>query len=351
MDEIQDYREQVRDAQASGSTLSVRGNATRAFIGRATTGEPLSVADYRGIIDYSPSELVISVRAGTRLADVEDALARENQMLAFEPPAFGPTATLGGTVAAGLSGPRRPWSGAVRDFVLGINCINGQGDYLRFGGQVMKNVAGYDLSRTLTGSLGTLAILLDIHLKVLPRPETDLTLRQACSEAEAIERCNRWSGQPVPLTAACYSDDHLVVRLSGTERGVEDAAGKLGGERIAADTPFWQELKEQTLPFFSGDRPLWRLSLPPATAPLGLDGTQLVDWGGAQRWLRSELPADRLRDSVAAAGGHATLFRGGDRSADVYHPLAPAVLALHRRLKAAFDPQAVLNPGRMYAGL
>lgn len=351
MDEIQDFREKVRDAQASGTVLSVRGNATRAFLGRATPGDPLSVADYHGIIDYNPSELVISVRAGTRLADVEDALARENQMLAFEPPAFGATATLGGTVAGGLSGPRRPWSGAVRDFVLGINCINGQGDYLRFGGQVMKNVAGYDLSRTLTGSLGTLAILMDIHLKVLPRPETELTLRQACSEAEAIERCNRWSAQSVPLTAACYSDEHLLVRLSGTGRGVEDAANKLGGERLAPDTPFWRELKEHTLPFFSGDQPLWRLSLPPATPPLGLEGTQLVDWGGAQRWLRTALPARQLRATVAAACGHATLFRGGDRSGNVFHPLAPAVLALHQRLKSAFDPHAVLNPGRMYAEL
>ncbi|MGB5260217.1 MAG: glycolate oxidase subunit GlcE [Gammaproteobacteria bacterium] len=351
MNTLQDFQQQVREAAATGTPLAVQGNATRAFLGRVTTGEPLVMAGYHGIIDYHPSELVISVRAGTRLADVEQVLAREQQMLAFEPPAFGPTATLGGTVAAGLSGPRRPWSGAVRDFVLGINCINGQGDYLRFGGQVMKNVAGYDLSRTLTGSLGTLAILMEIHLKVLPRPETELTLRQACTAAEAIERCNRWSAQPVPLSAACYSDDHLLVRLSGTERGITDAAGKLGGDRMSADTPFWRELKEHTLPFFSGDLPLWRLSLPPATAPLPLEGAQLLDWGGAQRWLRSELPASRIRDTVFAIGGHATLFRGGDRSDEVYHPLAPAVLALHQRLKTAFDPQAILNPGRMYAEL
>jgi glycolate oxidase FAD binding subunit len=351
MNVIQNFQQRVREAASTGMPLAVQGNATRAFLGRTSTGEPLALAGYHGIIDYNPSELVISVRAGTRLADVEDVLAREQQMLAFEPPAFGSTATLGGTVAAGLSGPRRPWSGAVRDFVLGINCINGRGDYLRFGGQVMKNVAGYDLSRTLTGSLGTLAILMDIHLKVLPRPETELTLRQACSAAEAIERCNRWSAQPVPLSAACYSDDHLLVRLSGTERGVADAASKLGGDRLAADTPFWQELKEHTLPFFTGDRPLWRLSIPPASAPLPLDGAQLIDWGGAQRWLRSEVATGRLRDTVAAVGGHATLFRGGDRSDAVYHPLAPGVLALHKRLKAAFDPQAILNPGRMYAGL
>ncbi|MDH5515196.1 MAG: glycolate oxidase subunit GlcE [Gammaproteobacteria bacterium] len=351
MQDIQHYTDTVRNAAASGKPLALQGNGTRAFLGRTTRGDPLSMADYHGIIDYSPSELVISARAGTPLAHIEQTLAAEQQMLAFEPPAFGPTATLGGTIAGGLSGPRRPWSGAARDFVLGINCINGHGEYLRFGGQVMKNVAGYDLSRTLTGSLGTLAILLDIHLKVLPRPEAELTLTQTCTQAEAIERCNHWSASPIPLTAACYIEDRLVFRLSGTERGVADTASRLGGDTQPGEASIWQDLKEQTLPFFAGDAPVWRLSLPPASAPLDSIGEQLLDWGGAQRWLRSTLPATDIRETVQAAGGHAQLFRGGDRSGEVFQPLAANVLSLHQRLKAAFDPQAIFNPGRMYAEL
>jgi glycolate oxidase FAD binding subunit len=345
------YIDRVRSAAASGTPLAIQGNGTRAFLGRIVSGEPLSMTDYRGIIDYSPPELVLSARAGTPLAEIEQTLAAERQMLAFEPPAFGTTATLGGTIAAGLSGPRRPWSGAARDFVLGINCINGHGEYLRFGGRVMKNVAGYDLSRTLTGSFGTLAILLDIHLKVLPRPEAEHTLTQTCTAAEAIERCNRWSASPIPLTAACYVEDRLVLRLSGTKRGVADAASRLGGDTQPGDASFWHDLQEQTLAFFAGDDPVWRLSLPPACAPLDLIGEQLIDWGGAQRWLRSTREATEIRDTVSAAGGHATLYRGGDRTGEVFHPLAAGVLSLHQRLKASFDPQAILNPGRMYAQL
>ncbi|MDX1697400.1 MAG: glycolate oxidase subunit GlcE, partial [Thiohalobacterales bacterium] len=277
MSDFRPYQEQVRNADADGTPLAINGNATRAFYGRPIPGEPLSLGDYRGIIDYSPAELVISARAGTRLADVQSTLAGNRQMLAFEPPAFGESATLGGTIACGLSGPRRPWSGGARDFVLGVNCINGRGEYLRFGGQVMKNVAGYDLSRTLTGSMGTLALLLDIHLKVLPQPATELTLVQTCSENEAIDRSNRWSSRPLPLSAACYLDGRLLFRLSGSARGVQAAAGQLGGEPLSEGNDFWRDLREQTLPFFAGDTPLWRLSLPPASPPLDLDGAQLVD--------------------------------------------------------------------------
>jgi glycolate oxidase FAD binding subunit len=347
----QDIQEQVQAAVAGQTPLAIQGGNSKAFYGRSTAGTILSLSGHRGIIDYTPSELVVSVRAGTLLTELESALADEDQMLPFEPPHFADTATAGGCIACGLSGPRRPYTGAVRDFVLGVNCVNGKGEYLRLGGQVMKNVAGYDLSRTLTGSLGTLAVLLDVHLKVLPRPSQETTLVQSCSAATAVEKFNRWAGQPLPLSGACYLDDSLYIRLSGMAEGVHAAAASIGGQPLDNAGHFWEQLREQQLPFFSGDAPLWRLSVPAATKPLTLDGATLLDWGGAQHWLRSDLPADTIRGTAAAVGGHATLFRGGDRSGAVFQPLQPALLALHQRLKSTLDPAGIFNPGRMYPEL
>jgi len=347
----QDIQEQVQTAAAGQTPLAIQGGNSKAFYGRNTTGQALSLSGHHGIVDYTPSELVISARAGTLLTELESVLAQEDQMLSFEPPHFGESATLGGSVACGLSGPRRPYTGAVRDFVLGVNCINGKGEVLRLGGQVMKNVAGYDLSRTLTGSLGTLAVLLDVHLRVLPRPALEITLVQSCSAATAVENFNRWAGRPLPLSGACHLEDRLYLRLSGMAEGVQAAATAIGGERLDDAGHFWEQLREQQLPFFADDTPLWRLSLPAATPPFTLDGSALLDWGGAQRWLRSELPAAAIRSTVAAVGGHATLFRGGDHSSAVFQPLQPALLALHQRLKNTLDPAGVFNPGRMYAEL
>jgi glycolate oxidase FAD binding subunit len=346
-----DIREHVQDAATSRTALAIRGGGSKDFYGRTIQGETLAVGDYSGIIDYTPSELVISARAGTVLADLENQLNEQGQMLPFEPPHFGAGATLGGTIACGLSGPRRPYAGAARDLVLGINCISGKGEYLRFGGQVMKNVAGYDLSRMLTGSLGTLAVLLDIHLKVLPQPEISTTIRQPCKLTDALQRMNLWAAKPVPLSGGCYMDDHLYIRLSGTARGVQAAVEKLGGDKVDSSETFWQDLREQRIDFFSGDTPLWRLSVPPASAPLDLDGAWLIDWGGALRWLKTGLPAGKIRAAAAKAGGHATLFSGGDRESDVFQPLPPALLALHQRLKQSLDPAGILNPGRMYPAL
>jgi glycolate oxidase FAD binding subunit len=346
-----DIQEQVQSAIAAHTPLAIQGGNSKHFYGRVTKGEPLSVRDHRGIIDYTPSELVVSVRAGTPLAELQSVLDREGQMLPFEPPHFAETATVGGCIASGLSGPRRPYTGAVRDFVLGVNCINGKGEILHLGGQVMKNVAGYDLSRTLTGSLGTLAVLLDVHLKVLPRPAQQITLVHNCSADTAVVNLNQWAGQPLPLSGGCYMEGKLYVRLSGMIEGVQAAASKIGGEPLDNATHFWEQLREQQLPFFSGAAPLWRLSVPAATKPPVLNAATLIDWGGAQHWLRSDLPADTIRSAVTAAGGHATLFRGGDRSGAVFQPLQPAMLALHQRLKSTMDPAGIFNPGRMYPEL
>ncbi len=348
MTEHDHFREQILAAGAARRTLRIRGGGTKDWYGQAFDGEILDTRSYSGIVDYEPTELVITARAGTPLAQIEAALAERNQMLAFEPPHFGARATLGGAIASGLSGPRRATSGAVRDFVLGAVLMDGRGQVLTFGGQVMKNVAGYDVSRLLAGSLGTLGLLLQISVKVLPRPLREITLRFAMSEIDALRRMNEWGGQPLPISASCWHDGVLTLRLSGAEAAVAAAARLLGGEPVDDDAAFWQGLREQQHDFFTGAQSLWRLSVPSAASAILLRGEQLIEWGGAQRWLAGGGDAQAIRRSVSAAGGHASLFRGGDKSVGVFQPLAPAVAKIHERLKASFDPSHVFNPGRMY---
>ena len=491
----------VASAQAEGRPLRIQGGGTKTWLGRAVAGEPLAVVDHRGILSYEPTELVITARAGTPLVEIEAALAERGQWLAFEPPHFSQSqfstshvspgqisygqisyghirtghisaghistadsqgasqgttqgdnplpvdpkdppraATLGGTIACGLSGPARPYAGAARDFVLGVRIINGKGEVLRFGGEVMKNVAGYDLSRLMAGAQGTLGVLLEVSLKVLPRPVAELTLIFELSPAEAIRRFNDWAGQPLTLSAACHDGERAYIRLAGNEAAVRAARLQLGGEVLddrmlagmamagaaahasaaevatsrgsasgmaanleargvarSADRDFWRGVRELRHPFFqAGSAPLWRLSLPP-TAPLDPRlGSQFIDWGGAQRWVHSEHP---LWPVAQAAGGHASCYGlrfgrvaravsvaanldpsldpavstadavnaeqaaravspgSGEREpaaipeAEVFQPLPPALLALHRRLKAALDPRGILNPGRIYPEL
>lgn len=340
---------QVLEAASAGRALRIQGGGTKGFYGRSVTGNVLDLSGHRGLVHYQSSELVVSARAGTPLAEIEALLAERNQFLPFEPPHFGPNATLGGAIASGLSGPRRPYAGSARDFVLGVKILNGKGEILKFGGEVMKNVAGFDVSRLMAGSLGTLGVLLEVSLKVLPRPLLEETRVFHCAAGEAITLMSRWAGQPLPITGAVHAGERLNLRLSGSATGVRAAAQMLGGETLDGMNAFWQDLREQRLPFFAGDAPLWRLSLPPASAPLDLPGDWLIDWGGAQRWLRSNLPAEQIRTTAQAAGGHATLFRGGDRLDEVFQPLSPALLRLHQQLKVAFDPRGILNPGRLYA--
>jgi len=259
-------------------------------------------------------------------------------------------ATLGGCVAAGLSGPRRAYAGAVRDFVLGVRMLDGNATELKFGGQVMKNVAGYDVSRLMAGSLGTLGVLLEVSLKVLPVPPSETTLHLKRGEAEAIALMNRWAAQPLPITATAWCDGDLGVRLSGATPAVDAAVGKIGGTVVdpAQAARFWTAIREHLDPFFASSTTLWRVSVKSSAPPLALPGTQLVEWGGALRWLKSGADPATIRAAAKAAGGHATQFRGGDRSAGTFHPLSAELMKLHRRLKHTFDPAGILNPGRMY---
>jgi glycolate oxidase FAD binding subunit len=338
----------VASAFAAGNGLRLRGGGTKDFYGRRPAGALLEVGEHQGLVAYEPTELVLTARAGTRLDALEALLAEHRQILAFEPPHFGPGATLGGTIACGFSGPRRPYAGAARDFVLGVRVINGRGEVLRFGGQVMKNVAGYDVARLMVGALGTLGLLLEVSVKVLPAPASEVTLVQEQDARQAVETMNRLAGRPLPLSAAAHWDGRLYLRLSGSASAVAAAARTLGGE--PGPDGIWADLREHRLPFFAGEQALWRVSVPPAAAPGG-SGEWLLDWGGAQRWLRSDAPAPTVQAQAVAAGGHASVFRGGDREAAVFQPLPEGLAALHQRLKQAFDPRGILNPGRLYPAL
>ena len=350
---LEKLSETVRAAGRSKRALRLRGGGTKDFYGNALEGEVLDTRGYSGIVTYEPSELVITARCGTRLAATESAMRERGQMLAFEPPHFGEGATLGGMVAAGLSGPRRQAAGALRDFVLGVKIMDGRGDVLSFGGQVMKNVAGYDVSRLMAGSLGTLGIILDVSLKALPRPAAEATLRLELPEDKAIEQLNRWGGKPLAIGASAWTGGELAVRLSGAAAAVAAAQKQIGGELVEPEQGerFWTGIREQTDPFFRNDAPLWRISVPSTTPPLKLPGEPLIEWGGALRWLCSRADARTVRDAAKRARGHATLFRGGDKSVGVFQPLAPALMKIHKDLKREFDPQGVFNRGRMYPEL
>jgi glycolate oxidase FAD binding subunit len=346
---LAELRDQIRRAAERRLPLRLRGGGSKDFYGNEPRGEVLDTRGYRGIVDYEPSELVLTARCGTSLAEVEQALAERGQCLPFEPPHFG-AATFGGCVAAGLSGPRRSAAGALRDFVLGVKLIDGAARELCFGGQVMKNVAGYDVSRLVAGSMGTLGLIAEASLKVLPRPPVEKTLQLEMPQASALESMNRWAGQPLAISATAWIDEVLSVRLSGTAVAVKSSAALIGGDELVDSAAFWTGLREHTNPFFSCGT-LWRVALPSVRPPLGLAGTQCIEWSGGLRWLSSGAPATEVRDAAHRAGGHATLFRAADKSAGAFAPLEPVLARLHRELKRTFDPAGIFNPGRLYPEL
>lgn len=347
--------EQVNQAIQSALPLRIQGANSKAFLGREVAGEVLDTRSHRGIVTYDPTELVITARAGTPLSVLNAALEEAGQMLPCEPPSYSlgdasdsgaGDGTVGGMVAAGLSGPRRPWSGSVRDFVLGTRVITGLGKQLRFGGEVMKNVAGYDLSRLMAGSFGCLGLITEVSLKVLPKPRLCTSIALEIDSATALARLAQWGQEPLPISAASHDGRVLRLRLEGGEGSVAAAHDRLGGESI--NPAYWRELNEHRLDFFTDGRPLWRLSLPVSTAELDLPGEQLIDWAGAQRWLKSNASGSEIRRIVSAAGGHATCYSHGLDDSP-FQPLATPLLRYHRQLKAQLDPHGIFNPGRMYA--
>lgn len=336
----------VREAQAERTPLRIEGGGTRGFHGRPVAGEPLAMAGHRGIVDYDPSELVITARAGTPLAEIEAALAAEGQMLCFEPPSFGAGGTLGGAVATGLSGPRRPFAGALRDYVLGARILDGRGEALRFGGTVFKNVAGFDAFRLMAGAQGCLGVILDVSLRVTPRPRAEAALAFDMAGEAARTWVTGLMRRPLPLSGAFHDGQRLHLRLSGGEAAVSVTSRELGGEAETPET--WSAIRDATHPALAGKPVLWRISLPQTAAPPELAGDPW-DWGGALRWRQAEEVDPAIWELAARWDGHATIWRGA--TDQVFQPLPSPLLRLHQRIKAAIDPAGLFNPGRMYEGL
>ncbi len=352
MPDLPSLQDRIRAAAAARRPLCIRAGGSKDFYGGPLEGEPLDVSSLSGITHCEPTELVISARAGTPLEELERELSAHRQMLAFEPPRFDGRATIGGAVASGLAGPRRAYCGAPRDFVLGVEMIDGRGELLRFGGRVIKNVAGFDVSRLMAGSLGTLGLLTEINLKTVPRPRAECTLRLEMDQPRALESMTRWATRPLPLSATAWHDRTLHVRLSGAEAAVRAAREVLGGEAMNGADEYWASVREQRLPFFEAAAELWRVSLPAHSPELPVPGPTLIEWGGTQRWLPGPQDGGTLRTLVGRCGGHVTLYRASVKPRESpFHPLSAAMLSVHKRLKTAFDPHGIFNRGRLYPDL
>lgn len=345
---VEQYQAQIHHAIENMCKLRIVGGDTKSWYGNVhiePEAETLHTRLYRGVIEFEPSELFIRVRAGTPLSEVQQLLAQHGQMFAFEPPSFGESATIGGMVASGLSGPRRAYAAAVKDHVLGVTLLNGRAELLRFGSKVIKNVAGYDASRLMVGALGSLGLLLDVTLKVIPKPQAESSLVFAISEVDALQKLNQWAGQPLPISASCYHAGRLTVRLSGATAAVHAAEQRLGGQIIRDDIDFWASVREQRHHFFIPDPDLclWRLSLPSSAPVLSLRGKSMIEWGGAQRWLWTHEDANKVRETVKDLGGHATMFRYAATDIEVFTPLSQAIAKIEEGIRLAFDPHAVFQ--------
>ena len=345
-DATAEITDRVREATVRRTPLRIVGGDTKRFLGREAAGAALPTTGHMGIVSYDPAELVITARGGTPLREIEAALAEHGQRLPFEPPSFGDAATVGGTVACGLAGPARAASGPLRDYVLGVRVLSGDGRALRFGGEVMKNVAGYDVARTMAGAFGSLGVLLDVSLKLLPCPPATRSLSLELDAPAALAELGRLASTAMPLTASCWTGGSLSLRFEGTERTLDEVQRRVGGTFVDDGVGFWRSIREHSHPCFASHMPLWRLHVPAAAPTLSLQGEPVIEWNGLQRWYA--LDSTAVFDVASAAGGHATLFRGARSGDAVFSRPAEPLMRLHASLKKVFDPAGILNPGRLY---
>ena len=343
--------EVVRQASEASRPLQIQGNGSKSFYGPPGTGDKLSTSELSAIVAYEPSELFITARAGTLLSEVEATLDDANQILPFEPPHYGKQATIGGTVACGLSGPRRPYSFAMRDCILGTQLINGKGEHLTFGGQVVKNVAGYDVSRFMCGAMGTLGVITEVSLKTIPKPESEITLVYEHMFEQASDFMQRLLQTNLPVTASYYENNCLYLRFAGNENVIEKIKERLGGEQLDKSKQLWHSVKEQQRDFFESDKNLWRCMVPVNCGALSISGESVCEWNGGLRWYTSDDDIRSVMKITKSAGGYATLFRANSPLTHRFAEPAAALKKLHLKLKQAFDPDNILNPGRMYPWL
>ena len=344
--------ETVKAAALNQAPLNIIGGNSKSFYGRIPQGQALSTSEHSGVVSYEPTELVITARAGTKITALQSLLAENNQMLGFEPTLCNADSTLGGVVAAGLAGCSRAYAGSIRDFILGVRMVNGHAQLLNFGGQVMKNVAGFDHSRLMAGSLGTLGVLMEISLRVLPLPKFVTTVKLAHADPNvAIDFMNKLSGQPYPISAAAWFAGQTYIRLSGTEQGVKSAVNHINSGADDQADEFWAQINSHQLSILSEQAVLYRISVPAACPNYFGSANQLIDWGGAQRWLADVSDVTELRNQLESKGATLTVFRGGNRDADVFDQLDSVSMKLHQNIKQAFDPKRIFNPGRMYKNL
>ncbi|MFK7794504.1 MAG: glycolate oxidase subunit GlcE [Gammaproteobacteria bacterium] len=348
-DHIQMLCTSIEQANATQQALHIQGGGSKSFYGNQISANSLNVSNNTGIVDYEPSELFITARNGTLLTEIEATLEANNQMLPFEPPHFSSSATLGGTVACGLSGPRRPFASSLRDCMLGANIVNGKGEYLEFGGKVMKNVAGYDASRLMCGAFGTLGVLTQISIKVIPKPQTEITLALDMDQDEAINKMNTWSQTQLPISATYFHNNTLHIRIAGLESSVEKIHKQIGGEKISSSQKFWASIKNHQSDFFQTEQSLWRIVIANKTPPLSLEGETCIEWNGGLRWIKSTEEAQHISNQCQAFKGYVSLFKGNSKPNDCLAEINPNLKKLHLNLKAAFDPKRILNPGRMYS--